>query len=62
MLKGFFQEKVIIIQAPAFRDVGGLKRYNKISNEHLLSKKYKVRSGNHKIIREVYKIYYVTNG
>ena len=53
---------MIIIQPPAFRNVRGIKGFNKISDEQLLSKEYTVRSRNHKIIREAYKIYYVING
>lgn len=52
----------MIIQTPAFRDVKGLKRFNKLSYVQLLSKKYTARSRNHKIIREPYKIYYIING
>ena len=53
-----------IFQPPKFRDVRGLKGFNKISDKQILPKEYTVRSRNHKKKknRGAYKIYYVING
>lgn len=37
-----------IFQPPKFRDVRGLKGFNKISDKQILPKEYTVRSRNHK--------------
>lgn len=52
-----------IFHPPKFRDVRGLKGFNKISDKETLPKEYTVRSRTiKKKIRGAYKIYYVING